>query len=85
MEFAHLQDVHLSFFYYLAENKPITVKTQNIFLLNSWSFWFHTRFLKEILWSFLDNLYNFFQIFAEENIIEYPNLKKKTDAKVLSY
>ena len=33
MVLAHLMNVHLVFFHYLAVNKLITDKTQNIFLL----------------------------------------------------
>ena len=45
MELSHLDDIHLSFFFYLAVNKLISDQTQNIFSLISG----HSSFIKYIL------------------------------------
>ena len=47
--------------FYLAVNKLITDKTENIFIFHNWTFYFHKMFLKQTRLNYWNKWYNFFK------------------------
>ena len=74
MELALLRDVHFFFKIYLAVNKPITDKMQNIFLFKNWTLWLHKIFLKQIRLSNLSDIIFFFAQLLNVDLSAYQGL-----------